>query len=167
MLRGSRTHATESIGARRSQRPSKCLNDLREHGMRADSNRDCVPTSGHNVRNNFTLRQNDGERPWPKPISQLSNQLPLVVGDRSHAIKPVVTGQVNNERVEMRSLFRFKNLRNSDRVQSVGGEAVNSFRWQGDWFTLLQEFCRAVCSGGWRLPTTIMDRRYNFCFHLG
>ena len=56
MLRGRRADPAKSIGARRSHRPSKCLNDLRKHGMRANSNRDRVQTGGHNVRNKFTLR---------------------------------------------------------------------------------------------------------------
>jgi len=147
MLRHRGAHATESIGARRSQRSSKCANDLREHGMRADSNRDRVQTRSHNVWNNLTPRQNDGEGPWPKTIGKFLDQLSAFAPDFSRAVEPLAIWQMNNERIEAGPVFRFKNFRDRDRIERISRETVNCFRRKRDKFALFQQF-NCACDGG-------------------
>src|SRR6266498_6005583 len=102
MLGRRGAHTTESIGARRSQRSSKCANDLREHGMRADSNRDRVQTRSHNIWNNLALRQNHGDGPWPKTIGKLLNQLPAFAADVSYAGEPLARSEEHTSELQSR-----------------------------------------------------------------
>src|SRR5205823_14958131 len=100
MLRHRGAHATESIGARRSQRSSKCANALREHGLRADSNRDRVQTSSHNVWNNLTPRPDDGEGPWPITIGKFLNQLSAFGAHLRRSVEPLAILQMHIDRLE-------------------------------------------------------------------
>src|SRR5204863_5867586 len=53
--------------------------------------------------------------------------------------QPLAVWQMNNERIETWTSFRFENLRDGDRVQCVSREPVNCFGRQRDHFTTSQK----------------------------
>jgi len=136
--------------------------------MRTDSNRDGVQTRSHNVWNNLTLRQNDGEGPWPKTIGKFLDQLSAFATDFSRAVEPLAIWQMNNERIEAGPVFRLKNFGDRDRIERISRETVNCFGRKRYKLAVFQQF-NCMCDGSfgprWSTRAAVIDRRYRFRFH--
>src|SRR5262245_7542593 len=61
---------------------------------------------------------------------------------------------MNNERIEPRSLFCFKDFRDSNRIQRISGQSVNSFGGPRDNVAYRQQFTRRSTVG------------CKYCFHF-
>src|ERR1700674_725702 len=134
----------ESIRARCGERSAEFTNHLAEDRMRANSNCDCVETSGHNVGDDLALGEDDCEWSRPKSIREFLNQLSILAAEIGNFFQPSELGHMNNERIETRTFLCLENFRDCDRVQCVGREPVNCFGGQCDDFAVAQErdrFC--------------------------
>ena len=54
---------------------------------------------------------------------------------------------MHNQRIETRSLFRFENFCDRNRIERISRESVNGFRWKRDNFAFTQQFNRALFGG--------------------
>src|SRR6266566_8851 len=106
--------------------------------MLADSNCNCVETGSHNFRNDRFFRQDDRERPRPEMTNKLLNHLSVFAANVHDAAEPGAIWQMNDQRIKMRPLFCFKDLRDSDWIKRVSREPVNRLGWQCDLFTFFQ-----------------------------
>src|SRR6267378_797676 len=83
---------------------------------------------------------------------------------------------MHNQRVETRSLFRFEDFCDRNRIERISRESVHGFRWKRYHLAFAQQLNRRSCGAGFqraaigRMPmprAAIMDRRYNLGFHVG
>ena len=111
MLRGRRADSAKSIGAWRSQRTAECPNDFGENRMRADSDSDRFETSRDNVGNDFRRGRTSVNGPGQnRSISfEITSQIPG--SDLCDPFEPFAIRQMNDQRIEARSLLRLENLR--------------------------------------------------------
>src|ERR1700738_2885619 len=125
MLRRRRTDLAKSVCARRCQWPSELTNNGGKNRMSTDSHRDCVQTSRDDVWNDVAFGEDDREWPRPEAIGQLQNQLSILRRKIDNSLEPIAIRQMNNERIEARSFFRFEDSYDRCGVERVGGESIN------------------------------------------
>ena len=147
VLRCCRTDASESICTRRSERLIQFTHDFSKHRMRTESHRHRIQSRRNNVRNDLALWQNYRERPGPKLVGQLADQLSIARWHIHNSPEPIAIRQMNNQRIEARPFLRLKNFRDGNRVERVSGESVNSFRGQRDKVAFPQQFNRRNAVG--------------------
>ncbi len=103
-------------------------------------NRDRVETGGHNVWNNFTLRQYDGERPRPKMIGKLSRS----IAAHRHGLQRRVRANRDpaSEQLEDRNAVALSLQKSSRRRlnQAHRQRGRKRFRWAARRFPLSQQF---------------------------
>jgi len=51
---------------------------------------------------------------------------------------------MHDQRIESRSLFRFENFCDRNRIKRVSRQSVHGFGWERDNFTFAQQFNRAL-----------------------
>src|SRR5204863_2074216 len=73
---------------------------------------------------------------------------------------------MNNQRIETRSLFRFENFCDGNRIERISCEPIHGFCWETHHFALAQQLNGTLCSGGLVPPAAIMDRRYSLGLHF-
>ena len=78
--------------------------------MRADSNSYRFETGRDNVGNDFSPRQDKRERSGPELRDQFLDQIARIIVDSGDPFEPFAIGQMNDQRIEARSLLRFENL---------------------------------------------------------
>src|SRR5215468_8752520 len=147
MLRCCRTDASEAICARGSERFIQFTCDFSEHGMYAESHRHSTQSRRNNLRNHLQLRQNHRERPGPKFVGQVADQLSIARWHLRNSVEPLAIRKVNDKRIEAWPIFRFENFRNGYRVERASSESVNSFRRQPDKVAFAQQFNRRSAVG--------------------
>jgi hypothetical protein len=64
-----------------------------------------------------------------------------------NSLKPLTIRQMNNERVEVRPFFGFKDFGHRNRLERVSSNSVNSLSRQRDQLALPQQFNRRIAVG--------------------
>ena len=62
-------------------------------------------------------------------------------------LEPLATRQMNNQRIEARPFFGFKDFSDRNRLELVSSEPVNSFSRQRDQLAFPQQFNRRIAVG--------------------
>src|SRR5439155_1023321 len=79
------------------------------------------------------------------PSTALGTSLAVTKSD--NFLEPVAARQVDDERIEARTLFCFKNFHDRNRVQRVSSETVDGFRGQRDNLAFTQQLNRRSAVG--------------------
>src|SRR5262249_56218987 len=118
-----------------------------KRGLSADPPPQIPQPRRNNLRNHLQLRQNHRERPGPKFVGQVADQLSIARWHLRNSVEPLAIRKVNDKRIEAWPIFRFENFRNGYRVERASSESVNSFRRQPDKVAFAQQFNRRSAVG--------------------
>ena len=132
--RGGRADSSEAIRARRRQRLAEGAHHLCEKRMRAHSHRNRLQAGGHDRRHQFRRGRTIVSGPGQNFAINRSINGRASFFDHRDPFQPIQLWQMDDQRIEMRALFRFENLHHRFGGKRISGQAVDRLGRQRDHF---------------------------------